>query len=117
MAYKEAAYLIMRTPNSGNGGVRALEFVGFKKKGGFNFFANELNSEYLGGKDNDGDTVTGYQSLPGVMKKAFAQDKIFYELNDGDVNKPTKDLKGMPDKYNPGKTIAETRFGIDFGEV
>ena len=115
MAYKEAlTYLIMRTPNSGNGGVRALEFVGFKKKGGFNFFANELNSEYLGGKDNDGDTVTGYQSLPGVMKKAFAQDKIFYELNDGDVNKPTKDLKGMSDKYNPGKTIAETRFGIDF---
>ena len=51
------------------------------------------------------------------MKKAFAQDKIFCELNDGDVNKPTKDLKGMPDKYNPGKTIAETRFGIDFGEA
>lgn len=117
MAYKEAlTYLIMRTPNSGNGGVRALEFVGFKKKGGFNFFANELNSEYLGGKDNDGDTVTGYQSLPGVMKKAFSQDKVFYELNDGDVNKPTKDLKAMEDKYNPGKTIADTRYGIDFGE-
>jgi len=117
MAYKEAlTYLIMRTPNSGNGGVRALEFVGFKKKGGFNFFANELNSEYLGGKDNDGDTVTGYQSLPGVMKKSFGKDNVFYELNDGDVNKPTKDLKAMEDKYNPGKTIADTRYGIDFGE-
>jgi len=118
MAYKEAlTYLIMRTPNSGNGGVRALQFVGFKKKGGFNFFANELNSEYLGGKDNDGDTVTGYQSLPGVMKKSFAKDNVFYELNDGDVNKPTKDLKAMEDKYNPGKTIADTRYGIDFGKT
>ena len=117
LAYKNAlTFLIMRTPNSGNGGVRALVFKGFKKRGGFNFFANELNSEYLGGKDNDGDTVTGYQSLPNVMKAEFAKDKVFYELNDGDVKNPTKDLKGMKDPYTPGKTIAETMFGIEFAD-
>ena len=62
-------FLVMRTPNSGNGGVRALVFKGFVERGGYNFFASELNDLYLGGMDKDGDTVTGYQSLPSIVKK------------------------------------------------
>ena len=117
--YKEAlTYLVMRTPNSGVGGVRALEFVGFKKKGGFNFFSNELNNEYLGGMDKDGDTVTGYQSLPGNVKAAFAKDNVFRELQDGKKDNPPMDLKAGEDKYPTSgkKTIAQDKLGIEFGK-
>jgi hypothetical protein len=101
--YKEAlTFLVMRTPNSGVGGVRPLLLIGFKKKGGFNFFANALNNEYLGGMDKDGDTVTGYQSLPGSIKAAFAKDNVFRELQNGSSKNPVMDLKAGKDKHPTG---------------
>jgi len=114
--YKDAlTYLVMRTPNSGNGGVRALQFKGFVERGGYNFFASELNDIYLGGMDKDGDTVTGYQSLPSTVKRAFKNPKIQYELQDGNVTATPKDLKTMKDKYNKnGRSIAENIFGVIF---
>lgn len=97
-------FLVMRTPNSGNGGVRALLFKGFVERGGYNFFASELNDIYLGGMDKDGDTVTGYQSLPSIVKKAFSNPKIQYELQNGDVKATPKDLKDVK--------IAKEIFGV-----
>ena len=119
--YKEAlTFLVMRTPNSGVGGVRPLLLIGFKKKGGFNFFANALNNEYLGGMDKDGDTVTGYQSLPGSIKAAFAKDNVFRELQNGSSKNPVMDLKAGKDKHPTGDikdtTIAKDKLGIEFGE-
>ena len=108
-------FLVMRTPNSGNGGVRALVFKGFVKRGGYNFFASELNDIYLGGMDKDGDTVTGYQSLPSIVKKAFSNPKIQYELQDGNINAKPKDLKEMINKYDKqGRSIAGTLFDVVF---
>ena len=110
-------FLVMRTPNSGNGGVRALVFKGFVERGGYNFFASELNDLYLGGMDKDGDTVTGYQSLPPIVKKAFSNPKIQYELQDGNISATPRDLKRMTNKYDKqGRSIAETLFDVVFGE-
>ena len=108
-------FLVMRTPNSGNGGVRALVFKGFVERGGYNFFASELNDLYLGGMDKDGDTVTGYQSLPSIVKKAFSNPKIQYELQDGNISATPRDLKRMTNKYDKqGRSIAETLFDVVF---
>ncbi len=108
-------FLVMRTPNSGNGGVRALVFKGFVERGGYNFFASELNDLYLGGMDKDGDTVTGYQSLPSIVKKAFSNPKIQYELQDGNISATPRDLKKMKNKYDKqGRSIAETLFDVVF---
>jgi len=108
-------FLVMRTPNSGNGGVRALVFKGFVERGGYNFFASELNDLYLGGMDKDGDTVTGYQSLPSIVKKAFSNPKIQYELQDGNITATPRDLKAMKNKYDKqGRSIAETLFDVVF---
>jgi hypothetical protein len=108
-------FLVMRTPNSGNGGVRALVFKGFVERGGYNFFASELNDLYLGGMDKDGDTVTGYQSLPSIVKKSFSNPKIQYELQDGNISATPRDLKRMTNKYDKqGRSIAETLFDVVF---
>jgi len=70
--YKEAlTFLIMRNPNSGNGGVRVVEFVGFSGRDGQHAVTTSKTDYYLGGADKDADAVIVYQNMPEIFKKVF----------------------------------------------
>jgi hypothetical protein len=70
--YKDAlTFLIMRNPNSGNGGVRAVEFVGFSGRDGIHAVTTSKTDYYLGGADKDADSVIVYQNMPSIFKKVF----------------------------------------------
>ena len=70
--YKEAlTFLIMRNPNSGNGGVRVVEFAGFSKRQGIHAVTTSKTDYYLGGADKDADGIMVYQNMPSIFKKVF----------------------------------------------
>ncbi len=70
--YKEAlTFLIMRNPNSGNGGVRVVEFAGFSKRQGIHAVTTSKTDYYLGGADKDADSIMVYQNMPSIFKKVF----------------------------------------------
>ncbi len=71
-AYKEALdFIIVRSPNSGNGGVRVLKFRGFVKRKGYGIVTTSKNDYYLGGADKDADSVNMYQNMSKTTKEVF----------------------------------------------
>ena len=64
-------FLIMRNPNSGNGGVRVVEVVGFTGRRGMNVVTTSKTDYYLGGADKDADSVFMYQNMPESFKTVF----------------------------------------------
>lgn len=71
-AFKEALdFLIVRSPNSGNGGVRVLQFNGFVKRKGYAIITTSKNDYMLGGADKDADSVNIYQNMNRGIKDVF----------------------------------------------
>jgi len=64
-------FMLVRSPNSSNGGVRVLSFAGFVDRKGFSVITTSKNDYYLGGADKDADSVSIYQNMPKSFKESF----------------------------------------------
>ena len=64
-------FMLVRSPNSSNGGVRVLDFAGFVDRKGFGIYTTSKNDYYLGGADKDADSVSVYSGMSKNIREAF----------------------------------------------
>ena len=90
-------FMLVRSPNSSNGGVRVLDFAGFVDRKGFGIYTTSKNDYYLGGADKDADSVSVYSGMSKNIREAFKKyDNEF--LQDGvlyNFEKPTQIFKDL----------------------
>tara|TARA_R100000353_G_scaffold33511_1_gene26869 strand:+ start:7948 stop:17496 length:9549 start_codon:yes stop_codon:yes gene_type:complete len=107
-------FLLVRSPNSSNGGVRVLEFAGFVDRKGYGVYTTSKNDYYLGGADKDADSVSIYQNMPKSFKEAFRKYDNEFDLGGGvlyNFETPSKTfekfVKEADKVVNPKKDFAE----------
>lgn len=114
---KEAiTYLLARSPNSSNGGVRVLEFAGFIDRKGYGVYTTSKNDYYLGGADKDADSVSLYQNMPKSFKDYFKKYDNEFDLGSGvlyNFEKPSAVFKQFVKEIEKQKPIESFTELID----
>ena len=74
-------FLVVRSPNSSNGGVRVLKFGGFVDRQGTGIITTSKNDFHLGGADKDADSAFIYSGIAKEIRDGFRKyDNEFVDI-------------------------------------
>ena len=135
-AYEDAlTFLIIRTPADSISGIRAVRFRGWTNQKGAGSLLHSKDKEYIGGADNDSDSIKIFQGLGSDLaefyrKNQFERDNLtqqdYDRMNNLFLNKdiPESLRNGFKEKFNifspshrflAGRNSSTGKDGLGFG--